>query len=220
MRKSLIVVCALVTLTATAQTRGGIGFGGFRNGAGFTGHSGRGFGARSSVWYGDPFFYSDYAAPAYAPPMSPVVIVQPAASAVAPAEPKSEPLMIEWQGDKYVRFGSEHESVRASALDYSEARSSSSSSTGNIHGSFVHPASPSELPPAILIFRDGHHENVSDYVIANGNLYARGDYWRDGFWTKTVELSALDIPATLRANSDSGVKFILPSGPNEVVTRP
>jgi hypothetical protein len=72
----------------------------------------------------------------------------------------------------------------------------------------------------VLVYRDGHHEQVFDYVIANGNLYARGDYYRDGFWTKTVQLSALDIPATLRANSDAGVKFMLPSAPNEVVTRP
>lgn len=219
MRKWLILVCAFATLlpAAAAQTRGGLGFGGFRNGGGFAGHFGRGFGGRSLVWFGDPFFYSDYSQPpAYEPRAAPVVIVQPT-SAAAPAEPKSEPLMIEWQGDRYVRFGGQRESAKAS-LDYSEAPSGASLPT--IQPYFVQPVPRGELPPAILIFRDGHHENVSDYVIANGNLYARGDYWRDGFWTKTVQLSALDIPATLRANSASGVNFVLPSGPNEVVTRP
>jgi len=218
MRRWLIIACVFATFTAAAQTRGGVSFGGFRNGAAFAGHSGRGFGARNPVWLGDPFFYSDYAPPpAYAPPVSPVVIIQPPALA-APAEPKSEPLMIEWQGDRYVRLGVEHESGRVSSLDYSEAPSSSS--RANIQRYSQQRTSLGELPPAVLIFRDGHHENVSDYVIADGNLYARGDYWRDGFWTKTVQLSTLDIPATLRANSESGVKFVLPSGPHEVVTRP
>ncbi|HXZ33249.1 MAG TPA: hypothetical protein VEH30_13295 [Terriglobales bacterium] len=219
MRKWLTVVCTFaVLLPAAAQTRGGIGFGGFRTGGGFSGYAGRGFVNRNLVWFGAPFSYSDYPpASVYQPPASPVVIIQPT-SAPAPAEAKPEPLMIEWQGDKYVRFVGQRESSRASSLDYSEAPSGSS--TPNLQHYSGRGTSHSELAPAILIFRDGHHENVSDYVIANGNLYARGDYWRDGFWTKTVQLSALDIPATLRANSESGVNFVLPSSPNEVVTRP
>jgi hypothetical protein len=219
MRKWLIIVCAFAAwIPAEAQTRGG--FGGFRNGGGF--HSGTGFGGyysnrlgRGLAWYGDPFFYADYPSqPAvYEPPASPVVIVQPA-SAAAPAEPKPEPLMIEWQGDRYVRFSGQHEATNSS-LDYSEApRAEIKTSSAQTQ------ASRTELSPVVLVYRDGHREEVSDYVIANGNLYAHGDYWRDGFWTKTVQLSALDIPATLRANSASGVNFVLPSGPNEVVTRP
>jgi hypothetical protein len=51
-------------------------------------------------------------------------------------------------------------------------------------------------------------------------MYARGDYWRDGYWTKNIQLSALNISATLKTNQDHGVKFVLPAGPNEVVTRP
>jgi hypothetical protein len=214
MRKWLIIVCAFATLTAAAQTRAGISFRGFRNGEGFAGHFGRGFGGRNLVWFGDPFFYSDYAQPpAYEPPASPVVIVQPASPA-APAEPKADPLMIEWQGDHYVRFSGQHEATNSS-LDYSEApRAEIKTSSAETQ------ASRTELSPVVLVYRDGHREEVSDYVIANGNLYAHGDYWRDGFWTKTVQLSGLDIPATLRANSASGVKFVLPSGPNQVVTRP
>jgi hypothetical protein len=216
MPKWLLIALLVAGLApgAAAQMRGGFGFGGFhnggfRNGAGFAGHDGRL--GRGLVWFGDPFFYSDYSSqpPAYQPPASPVVIVQPPAAA-APAERKPEPLMIEWQGDRYVRFSGQRESATkaSSALDYSGTPSTAPQ------------ASPVELPPVVLVYRDGHREQVSDYVIANGNLYARGDYWRDGFWTKTVQLSALDLPSTLRVNSDSAVKFVLPSGPNEVVTRP
>jgi len=212
---TIALLFAALAPGAPAQMRGGFGpGGGFRNGGGFAGHHGLGLG-RGWAWYGDPLFYADYAPqPVYAAPSPSVVIVQPTAAA-APPEPKPEPLMIEWQGDRYVRSGGRHES--SANPDYSEAPDVNRSS---VRSSSATQTSQFELPPAVLVYRDGHLEEVSDYVIANGNLYARGNYWHDGFWTKTVQLSALDIPTTVRANSDSGVKFVLPSGPNEVVTRP
>jgi hypothetical protein len=76
------------------------------------------------------------------------------------------------------------------------------------------------LPPATLIFRDGHSEEVRDYTIADGILYARGDYYSDGYWNKKIGLTALNIPETLQANATRNVKFVLPSSPNEVITRP
>jgi hypothetical protein len=210
-----LLVAALIT-AAAAQTRGG--FGGFHHPGGLAGHHGHGFGGRNAVWFGDPF-YSDYSSqPAeYEPPAPPVVIVQPSSAAATP-EPVPEPLIIEWQGDKYVRFSGQRQ---LAASDYSEIPSGAT----RVHkpafdSSTATQAASVELAPVVLVYPDGRREKVSDYVIANGNLYARGDYWRDGFWTKTVQLSALDIPATRRANSESGVKFVLPSGPNEVVTRP
>ena len=76
------------------------------------------------------------------------------------------------------------------------------------------------LPPAILIFRDGHREQASEYAIIGATLYAQGEYWQSGHWTKTIQLSALDLPATMQANHDAGIRFMLPSAPNDVVTRP
>jgi hypothetical protein len=216
MRKCLMLASLFACLTpAVAQMRGGFG-GGAHNIGAFAGRDGHAFG-RSLVWFGDPFLYSDYAQPAtYERTISPVIVVQPAAAA-APAEPKADPLMIEWQGDHYVRYSGQGGAAKGNGLplDYSE---SAPPSATQLHT--AQQVSPADLPPAVLVFRDGHREQVSDYVIADGNLYARGDYWHDGFWSKTVQLSALDMPATLRANSDSGVKFVLPSAPNEVVTRP
>lgn len=207
---STVLLLAVLVPVAAAQGRGGFGFRGFPNG-GFAGHQGRSFGRN---WgYGDPFFYSDYSpAPVYEAPIPPVVIVQPSGADARP-EPKAEPLMIEWQGDRYVRFSGQHDSAASAPLDYSSASEMSGRDkrVQSLHD---------ELPPAVLVYRDGHREAVTDYVIASGNLYARGDYYRDGFWTKTVQLSDLDIPLTVRANSESGMKFVLPSGPNEVVTRP
>ena len=81
-------------------------------------------------------------------------------------------------------------------------------------------APASVLPPAVLIFHDGHREEVRDYTIADGTLYARGDYYTDGYWNKKIDLASLNVPQTLQANADRNVKFVLPSSPNEVITRP
>lgn len=199
--------------SSTAQRRGGFGglrgsgIGGFRNGPGFQAQRGNHFG-RSLVVFGDPFSYADYPT-TYVPPAAPVVIIQPPTPAPASSERQIEPLMIEWHGDHYVRFDSQREAANDTPnVDFAQGTPR------------VRPTLPHSLAPAVLVFRDGHREQVSDYVISNGSLYVRGNYWQNGFWTKTVKLSALDVPSTLRVNSESGVKFLLPSGPNEVVTRP
>jgi len=205
-----------------AQNRGA-GFGpgaGFGRGVGFTGRHHRGFGG-GSFYLGDPFFYSDYpsgslASQAFSPPM---VIVQAPPTAVV-AEPKSEPLLIEWQGDRYVRFSGDEDAKSRAAPDYVQPAAVRPTPGKTATSSAGSAPLSAELPPAVLIFRDGHREEVSDYVIARGVLYARGDYWQNGYWTKNIQLAVLDIPATLAANLQNGAKFVLPSGPNEVVTRP
>jgi hypothetical protein len=195
---------------AVAQMHGG----GFGRGVGFSGRSGRGFG-RSAVFFGSPFLYSDYSSgpPVAEVPRQPVFFLQQPSAAAAP-EPKREPVLIELQGDRYVRFSGD-------APDHSPD-DSATRSAHVLGGSSSGPVTIAvhELPPAVLVFRDGHQEQVRDYIIASGTLYARGDYWQSGSWRKDIQLSQLDIPATLIANQNHGVKFILPSGPNEVVTRP
>lgn len=214
-RRLIIALLFAALVPALAAQRGGFGGGGFRggshNGIGFVGNRGR-FGRYPAFW-GDPFFYADSPVQslAYEAPAPPVVVVQPAAAAEPQQEPES--VVIEWQGDRYVRSTGEHHSSAAS--DYSEA-----SANRSTPASQAATQAPPDLVPAVLVYRDGHREQVLDYVIASGNLYARGNYWQDGYWTKTVQLAALDIPATLKANEQSGVKFVLPSSPNEVVTRP
>jgi hypothetical protein len=76
------------------------------------------------------------------------------------------------------------------------------------------------MPPAVLIYRDGHREEVTHYAIIGQALYTRADYWTTGTWTRTIQLAELDLPATLKANHERSVKFDLPSSPDEVVIRP
>jgi hypothetical protein len=150
------------------------------------------------------------------------------------SRPGAQPLMIELRGDRYVRVsgGEETSNNDSPSANYQQPPIAS---TKNVHASAARPAvvSPEigsastipargtqDLQPAVLIFRDGHAENVRDYAITGGMLYVRGDYYTDGYWTKTVALANLNIPATLASNADRGVKFVLPGAPNEVVTRP
>jgi hypothetical protein len=61
---------------------------------------------------------------------------------------------------------------------------------------------------------------LSSYSIIGTLIYTKGDYWSSGNWTRKIQIADLDLPATLKQNQDRGVKFELPSGPDEVMIRP
>ncbi|HEV2173684.1 MAG TPA: hypothetical protein VGR71_08960, partial [Nitrospira sp.] len=77
-----------------------------------------------------------------------------------------------------------------------------------------------ELPPASLVYRDGHTEEVSSYSIIGTTLYTKSDYWTSGAWSRKIQIADLDVPATIQQNRDRGVKFDLPASPDEVILRP
>ena len=128
----------------------------------------------------------------------------------------SQPLMIELQNGHYVRVTSTVANGDPLPLDAAPSRTRVSQSLSPLES--TPQAQP--LPPAVLIFRDGHREEVRDYTIADGILYARGDYYTDGYWNKKINLATLNVAETLRVNNERNVNFVLPSSPNEVVTRP
>jgi hypothetical protein len=148
--------------------------------------------------------------------------------------PSSQPLMIELQNGRYVRIGGT--AANGEALPSNAGSSVTSSVTSNIGSSGIRSARAAassdgattiapanavhDLPPAVLVFRDGHREEVRDYTIADGVLYARGDYYMDGYWNKKIALATLDLGQTLEANRSRSVKFVLPASANEVITRP
>ena len=51
-------------------------------------------------------------------------------------------------------------------------------------------------------------------------MYATSDYWSSGTWSKKIQLADLDVPSTVKLNQERGVKFKLPTSPNEVIIRP
>ena len=164
--------------------------------------------------FSDPF-YADYLSSTGYPAASqpPMIILQsPQARAPEPERfaPPAQPLMIELQGDRYVRV-SGPESSGAEMIDRMPELPSSAP---------IHAVATPELPPAVLVFRDGHREEASEYTIADGALYTRTDYYTTGSWNRKIELSSLNLPETVKSNQSRGVKFQLPSSPNEVIVRP
>ena len=131
----------------------------------------------------------------------------------------SQPLMIELQNGRYVRVNSP--AADGDALPLASNDTGSSTRPSPAPPALIAAPSPAPaLPPVVLIFRDGHNEEVRDYTIADGILYARGDYYTDGYWNKKIGLASLNVNQTLQANADRNVKFLLPTSPNEVITRP
>jgi hypothetical protein len=157
---------------------------------------------RPPFFYGAPF-YSDYESyePEYqAPPPTP----QPAPVAQVKSEPLPDPVLLELRGSRWVRV-----------TNFGE-----SSEQALVPGSAAQTPLPKELPPAVLVYRDGHSEEVSSYSIIGRVIYTKSDYWTSGAWTRTIQIADLDVPATLKQNQQRGVKFDLPSGPDEVILRP
>jgi hypothetical protein len=220
--RALTAAAFLLPLQLAAQVRSsgfaGVHPRGFTLSFGSQRHSPNAF-SHQAIFLGEPMLYPDYYQP---PPVSPpqVVVLQVPAPAQEnkSLESKEEakgvhPLLIEWQENRFVRVTSAEQNPtnRHPVLPgYAAEVSVSNDSLGYTR----------ELPPALLIFRDGHREETANYAITDGVLYAYPDYWTGGAWAKRILISDLDLPATFQQNQQRGVKFILPAAPNQVVTRP
>lgn len=225
MRGAVIFVLAMLGLLPAYGQRVTPGFAAPTMSPGFAG--GLGPGSRAShPFRGDHFPRSSFLLGApwltdfdtSVQPAAPAVVVvqpQPPAQSVVPEETRTlQPLLIEWQGDRFVRFEGTHDTDKAqSPANYVEAPSTKRKSVAA-------PPEARPLPATALVFRDGHREELESYTIVGGVMYLQRAYWQTGEWTKKVQLSELDVPATLKTNQERGVKFLLPSAPNEVVTRP
>jgi hypothetical protein len=159
--------------------------------------------------------YTDYLSSGYPVASQPPVIYMqapPAAdSSLAAPTRQVQPLMIELQGDRYVRV--REEDALATGAETTGRESDEQSNYG------LRPPAR-EVQPAILVFRDGHREEVSEYTIAGGTLYSRSNYYADGSWTKKIELASLNLPETVTSNHARGVPFRLPAASNEVIVGP
>jgi len=74
------------------------------------------------------------------------------------------------------------------------------------------PAQPQEQQPVadqpetVLVFKDGHQQEVSNYAIVGTTLYDLSEGK-----TRKVALAELDLPATVKQNDSRGVDFRLPA---------
>ena len=161
----------------------------------------RGFG-RNAFFYGAwPYF-----PPEYEEASEPAVYIEPPAHVAAAPPLRQEPVpsaaLLELQGNQWVKV--------------------SSFSMPNLPAASTGPGAVAakELPPAILVYRDGHSEELSSYSIIGTTIFAKADYVATGASTRKIQIADLDLSATVKQNHDRGVKFDLPSGPDEVILRP
>lgn len=224
----LIPLLLAIPVTLPAQRMGFAHFSGHPAGFSHSGFARPAFGRGG--YYGLPLFdptlplyeplSSDYGAGYPVLAEAPVIVIQPATTAAAqPSAPPSQPaqpLMIELQGDRYVQVSGD------------TASQSQMLQTASEHVSAGTPATHSETtatpPPqraaTVLVFRDGHREQVSDYTIADGLLYASADFYTSGAWARKIALTSLNLPETVAANQSRAVAFRVPSAPNEVIVGP
>ena len=237
-----LVAFFLLASSARAQRGGGMGFApgvhsgpvALRPGAGGSnlvrgrrlGHGGRG---RSFVGgYGYfPYFDSDLESenvdsppPAEPPPPQVVFVPAPAAAAPAPASKSAESLLLERHGETWLRISPSGDAHAVAGERFERSTGSASSTATNPATGPNDAAVPAELPPAVLVFRDGHTEQVRKYVIVGNMLVTSGDYWSTGSWTRKIPIADLNIPETLQVNRERGTGFSLPSRPGEVMMRP
>lgn len=171
-----------------------------------------------------PYFYDDYdSEPETSEPPPPQTVES--AAQPAPAVAVSKPgLVLELQGDHWVRLTNygelqTGEQSRQPALESGSKPQPAPIPASNPRRILAVEASAA-LPPAVLVFRDGHKEEITKYTIVGTTLCTSSDYWNSGSWTRKIQIAELDVPETLKLNQERGAKFALPSGPNEVVMRP
>lgn len=69
------------------------------------------------------------------------------------------------------------------------------------------PSKPeAEAPATVLVFKDGHQEEVRNYAIVGQTLYDLGT-----FVAHKIPLASLDLDKTVKVNEDRGIEFTLPS---------
>jgi len=168
--------------------------------------------------YGNDYGYDNGYGPMAGQAPPPWLIGTHSEPASAQAQPV-EPMVLERQGDQWVRIGGYGQPPAAapSAVATAAQAPNPSSDMGERNNA-AQPAP--KLPAAVLVFRDGHQEEIEKYTIIGPVIFAQADYWTTGSWRKKVAIADLDIPATLKLNRARGAKFSLPSGPNEVIFRP
>lgn len=168
------------------------------------------------AFYSYPFLSSEYLHQPVAREnlASPQFVMVPQPHETSPEPKPAELLLIERHGDRFVRIRDSEHDQHDLEIARNEARAAPIS-----EGLAANPSSRGEPQLTILIFRDRRREEISNYTIVGGILYEATDYWSTGSWTKSVSLALLDIPATVRENRNRGVRFLLPSGPHEVVVR-
>ena len=164
-----------------------------------------------------PYFYPEDDSEPGTVDLPPQIVAADSPPASVPSPP--EALVLELRGDHWMRItnhGQSQTGGQSSQTDSEPVSNLPSATPRRIPAAEAR----SQLPTAVLVFRDGHKEEIGKYAIIGAIICTSANYWSSGSWTRKVQIVELDIPATLKLNQERGAKFSLPSGPNEVMIRP
>ena len=167
-----------------------------------------------------PYFYPDYDSEPETVDAPPAQIIEQSAepASAVPVPNRAGALVLELQDDHWVRITNSGQSQTGGQSSQPQSESLANLPTATPRRIQAE-ALPSELPPAVLVFRDGHKEEIRKYIIEGTTIYIRTNSWSYGSWTRKIQVAELDVPATLELNQERGAKFSLPSSPNEVMLR-
>lgn len=154
------------------------------------------------------------------PPVQ-LAVMQPAPP---PPPVPVEPLLMEKRNGEWVRVATGKQMATSLPAPADSAKSALTATPHPAIAGRSKPAVPAPLPAAalpsaVIVFRDGHQEQIAKYVIQGDILYTNSVSANGASRERQIPLSQLDLPASLKASADRGAKFNLPSAPNEVIVR-
>src|SRR5260370_3905829 len=179
---------------------------------------GSGFGPNYYPYYDSADYYPDYDSQDQVGEAPPAPFRALTASPASPAKPPQS-LVMELRGDHWVRLTSHGPMETSEESSATESGRAAASVRAQGAAATAPTQPPSELPPAVLVFLDGHQEEVAKYTIVGTTISIKTDYWSSGSWMRKIPIAHLNLAATLQANQQRGAKFSLPSRPSEVIVR-
>lgn len=186
------------------------GFGNrFHNGAGFN-HGGRyhrgGYGYATPYYYiplGDYGYGYDYVGGADMYSGPPDMYSGPADMYSGPRNVYSGPPMGANESTLHIIVEQAPAQSYRPPADDTRAEVAPPPPTAHEQPSTARDAQPRE--PTVLVFRDGHQQEVGNYAIMGQTVYVLDDR------TQKISLADLDVPATVKANDDRGMEFEVPA---------
>jgi hypothetical protein len=147
-------------------------------------HPPRGQHPVGGIVYGVPYYpYSSYDDNSEAP----------ADDASSASEYRGGPTIFDRRGPGLNRLAQERDSDDSYAAKRAETRSE--------------PQPVSNQPDTLLVFKDGHQQEIANYAIVGSTLFDLTDGHR-----RKIALSELDLDATAKQNEDRGIDFQVPLG--------
>lgn len=168
-------------------------------------------------FYGNGYGYIPIYTYGYNPGYSPVIVAQQeeaAADDQATDEGGSGPTSLEHRGPRRhsveEAYDRGYEEGKAAAEDSHSSREErpahkSADAAPDKHDQKAEAPAPAVEVKTVLVYKDGHKEEVANYAIVGDHLF--------DFTTgrRKVALADLDLPATTKANDARGVDFQLPT---------